>query len=260
MGFTNKSALVTGGSRGIGKAITLRLARAGAHVTIVARTTATLEATVTEMSQMRLPVSGIVADFTEDDDIRRVVDEVVAERGSIDILVNNAAAADSARFLDLTRDQWERVVHSNLTSPFLASQTVARVMVRQGGGVIINISSISSHGADAMSNYSAAKAGLNALTRDIASELASEGVRCVTVSPGWIETELLTESVSPETLHTLRTNFRRVPMKRLLQPEEVANVVAFAASDEASGITGCEIVVDGGALSTIFVNSGMSPE
>jgi len=255
MKFTGRTALVTGSSRGIGKAVALRLAQDGAHVAIVGRTAADLDATVLELTQAGLSVVGIMGDVTSGDEIDRIVDTVIADRGSIDILVNNAATADSAPFLELTREQWERILHSNLTSPFLMAQTVARHMVREGSGVIVNISSISAHGADGMPNYSAAKAGLHSLTRDIASELAPAGVRCITVTPGWVETELVSESVTPEMLHALRTDFRRVPMKRLLRVEEVANVVALAASDEASGVTGCEFVVDGGTLASLYVNS-----
>lgn len=255
MRLHDRTALITGGSRGIGKAIALRLARDGAHVVVVGRTQTTVESTIDELVQEGLSVSGIAGDVTRESDIRRIVETVLAERGSIDILCNNAATADSAPFLDLTRHQWQSVINSNLTSPFLMAQAVARQMVPNGGGVIINISSISAHGADGMPNYSAGKAGLHSLTRDIATELATSGIRCVTVTPGWVETELLTNSVSADMLATLRHDFRRVPQKRILCVDEIAGVVAFVASDDASGITGSEIIVDGGTLGNLYVNS-----
>ncbi|WP_368680759.1 SDR family NAD(P)-dependent oxidoreductase (plasmid) [Rhodococcus opacus] len=255
MKLDGRTALVTGGSRGIGKAIAHRLAREGAHVTIVGRTASSVEATLAEMSAGGLSCAGVVGDVTEPSDIERIVDTVVAQHGTIDILCNNAAAADSAPFLEMTRDQWERILHTNLTSPFLMAQAAARHMVGQRRGVIVNISSISAHGADSMPNYSAAKAGLHSLTRDIATELAPLGVRCVTVTPGWVETELVAESMTPEMLETLRHNFQRVPMKRLLHVEEVAGIVAMVASDDASGVTGSEVVVDGGTLADLHVNA-----
>lgn len=255
MRLDGRTALITGGSRGIGKAIALRLASEGAHVTIVGRKQSTIDAVLAELAEAGLKGAGIAGDVTDPDSIERIVETVIADRGAIDILCNNAATSDSAPFLELTRAQWERILHTNLTSPFLMAQTAARHMARAGRGVIVNISSISAHGADAMPNYSAAKAGLHSLTRDIASELAESGVRAVTVTPGWVETELVAESVSAEMLQTLRQDFRRVPMKRLLHVDEVAGVVAFVASDDASGVTGCEFVVDGGTLGSLYVNT-----
>ncbi|WP_166880585.1 SDR family NAD(P)-dependent oxidoreductase [Salinibacterium sp. ZJ450] len=257
MRLEGRTALVTGGSRGIGKAIASRLAKEGARVTIVGRNSARLETATAQFRAETLQVRSITGDMTVIEDIERVIDGIVAENGRIDILVNNAAIADSAPFLDMTRQQWDRIIHSNLTGPFLVAQTAARKMVDTGGGVVVNISSVSAHGADRMTNYSAAKSGLHSITRDIATELAPFGVRAVTVTPGWVATELVVEHLDADLLHKLRTDFKRVPMKRLLQAQEIAGAVAFVVSDDASGMTGNEVVVDGGALGSVYINTSL---
>lgn len=258
MSLSGQTALVTGGSRGIGKAIAARLARDGARVITVARDRSRLESAIRDLKEAGLEVTGIPGDMTDLDDIKRVVEEVTALHGRLDILVNNAATADSAPFLDMTREQWNRVIDSNLSAPFFTAQAAARVMVEGGGGVIVNISSVSAHGADVMANYSAAKSGLHSLTRDIATELASQGVRAVTITPGWVETELVVEHTDAAMLDLLRKGFVRVPMKRLLKTEEIAGAVAYAVSDDASGMTGNEIVIDGGVLASNYIVKSLS--
>ncbi|HWI71020.1 MAG TPA: SDR family oxidoreductase [Baekduia sp.] len=253
MRFDNKTAIVTGGSRGIGRGIVERLAREGAEVLIDGRDATALTLAVKELRAEGLNVSSMAGDVTQDGHIEALVARALDAWGRIDILCNNAAFSDPGTVLDLSRQQWDRVLAVALTAPFFLSQAVARHMVEAGRGVILNVSSVAAHGADDNVNYAAAKSALLSVTRDFAKELGPKGVRCVAISPGWVDTPMVAEHTPPEMLRTLREGFTRVPLRRLITIDEVTALCAFAASDEASAITGCELLVDGGMVADLHV-------
>jgi NAD(P)-dependent dehydrogenase (short-subunit alcohol dehydrogenase family) len=252
--FEGKTAIVTGGSRGIGRGIAERLADEGAEVMITARNAGPLDEAAKEMSaggRVIVPQTGNVA---SEADLDRLVEAAMERWGRIDVLFNNAAFSEAEAFLELRRDKWDRVIAAGLTAPFALSQRVARHMVAAKSGVIVNIASIAAHGADGSVAYATAKTGLLALTKDIAAELAADGVRCVAVSPGWVDTPMMEQFTPPELMQTLRDGgFDRVPLRRLITVDEVVATCAFVASDEASGMTGCEVLVDGGLVNSLYV-------
>jgi NAD(P)-dependent dehydrogenase (short-subunit alcohol dehydrogenase family) len=253
MRFSDKTAIVTGGSRGIGRGIAGRLAREGAQVLIDGRDQAALQAAVDELRAEGLAVSGLTGDVTQDHHVDALVDRAMELWGRIDILCNNAAFSDPGLVLDLRREQWDRVLTVALTAPFFLSQAVARHMAEAGRGVILNVSSVAAHGADNNVSYAAAKSALLSITRDFAKELGPKGVRCVAISPGWVDTPMMAEHTPPSMLQTLREDFTRVPLRRLVTIEEVVALCTFAASDEASAVTGCELLVDGGMVADLHV-------
>ena len=221
---------------------------------VTGRDAAALERAGDDMRDTGHSVWTEAGDVTDDSYVERLVAGAIERWGHVDVLCNNAAFSDPATFLELSREQWDRVIGVALTAPFVLSQRVARHIVEAGRGVILNISSIAAHGADGNTNYAAAKTGLLSLTRDIAAELGPSGVRCVAVSPGWVDTPMMEEHIPGEMLEALRSGkFDRVPIGRLITIEEVAATCAFLASDEASGITGCEVLVDGGMVNTLHV-------
>ncbi|HWI74888.1 MAG TPA: SDR family oxidoreductase [Baekduia sp.] len=253
MRFDGKTAIVTGGSRGIGRGIVERLGGEGAEVLIDGRDERALDQAVDEMRAAGLDVTALAGDVTQEGHIEALAAHAMKIWGRIDILVNNAAFSDPGPVLELSRAQWDRVLAVALTAPFLLSQAVARHMVGAGSGVILNITSIACHGATNSVNYSAAKTALLSVTRDFATELGPMGVRCVAVSPGWIDTPMMAEHNPPELVERLRSDFARVPLRRLVNVDEVVALCAFAASDEASAITGCELLVDGGMRADLHV-------
>lgn len=254
--LTGRTALVTGGSRGIGLAIGRRLAEDGARVALVGRGADSVKSATEDLRAAGHDVLGIVADVTADDDIARAVDEVVAWAGGLDILVNNAGIAEEAVFADITRASWERVLTVNLTAPFLLTQRAATVM--KPGSSVVNISSIGAHSADVRyASNVAAKAGLVGLTKACAVELAASGIRVNSVSPGWALTELAAEAAGPRLLAYMQKDFARVPMRRLLTTDEIAHAVAYLSGPGATGITGTDLVVDGGTLASLYILESM---
>ena len=254
MRFEDTSAIVTGGSRGIGRGVAARLAREGARVLIDGRDPDALSQAVGELRGEGLDVHGLAGDVTSDSHVQHLVEYAIDTWGRIDTLVNNAAFSDAAPVLELRREQWDRVFAVAVTAPFLLAQASARHMVKAGRGVILNISSISAHGADGNVSYAAAKAALLSITRDFATELGPKGVRCVAISPGWVDTPMLDLYTPPESLERLRQGgIERIPLRRMLRIDEVSALCAFAASDEASGVTGCELRVDAGVLASLYM-------
>ncbi|MFH0175901.1 SDR family NAD(P)-dependent oxidoreductase [Streptomyces cacaoi] len=250
--LTGRTALVTGGTRGIGLAIGRRLAEDGARVALVGRGADSVKTAAEELSAAGHDVLGIVADVTADADIARAVAEAVAWAGGLDILVNNAGIAEEAAFADMTRESWERVLTVNLTAPFLFTQRAVTVM--KPGSSVVNISSVDAHGADGpYASYIAAKAGLVGLTKSAAVELAAAGIRVNSVSPGWVHTDMAAEAVGPQTLAYMQQSFARVPMRRLITTDEVAHAVSYLAGPGASGITGVDLLVDGGTLANLYI-------
>jgi 3-oxoacyl-[acyl-carrier protein] reductase len=252
MKLDGRNAIVTGAGSGIGRAIALKLAEHGANIAIVyghsdanARTTAAM---IADMGRESLVFK---ADVRDASDVGAAVDEVVGKWQRIHCLVNNAGIFRGGSLLELSEKDWDDVVSVDLKGPFVCTQAVARHMVAVGGqGKIINIGSVDGRGVSAgISNYAAAKGGLIQLTRTAALELAQYGINVNLVSPGPIATGLaLAEEGTPEYGEYLRRIKREVPLGRMGEGEEVANLVLFLASDDSNYITGSDIVIDGGLL------------
>jgi 3-oxoacyl-[acyl-carrier protein] reductase len=246
-------AIVTGGGKGIGRAIAMRLARDGATVTICGRGAQAIETTVAEITEAGGRALGRTLDVADNLAIDAFITETHALFGTIDVLVNNAAltAMSSLGFApvpDLPVEEWRRVIDVNLTSAYYASQSAGRIMREQRSGTIINISSVHAHVPNALTpHYDATKAGLEALTRNLALYFGRFGVRVNAVAPGPIVEEGLEESgtYSPAVRESQR---RATALGRFGRSAEVAAVVAFLASAEASYMTGSIVLVDGGFL------------
>ena len=244
--LSGKSALVTGGSRGLGRAIVKDLATAGAQVSFCYHKDSASAETVAEEVECctgHRPLA-IQADITRDVDRQRLVEHTAAQLGGIDILVNNAGTREDGVAIRMG-DAWDHVVDLDLNAPFRLSQLVLRLMIRQSWGRIINIGSIASRiGLGGQANYTAAKAGLEGLTRSLAQEYGKRGITVNTLNPGFIETDL-TEDASSQLREAL---LARAAIPRSLSPEAVAGAVVFLASEEAWAITGQTINVDFGMV------------
>ena len=246
--LTNETVLVTGGADGIGKAIAIRLFEEGAKIAVLDvqddrgnELVARLSRPTAERWAMYLS-----CDVRDRAGVRAAIERLGAALGTVTALVNNAGVGVRAPFLALQDEQWDRVIGVNLTGAFIVAQEAALVMAPARRGSIVNMSSISAHLAhEELTAYSVSKAGVLALTRMMAFELASIGVRVNAVTPGTIATEFVAKMVS-ETAKAER--LRRIPLARFGSPEEVAGVVAFLLSRDAGYITGESIVVDGGII------------
>ena len=244
--LTGKSAVVTGGSRGIGRAIVLRLAAQGADVAFSYRgNAAAAEETATAvlaLGRRALPVQG---DVSQPEAADALVKAALEAFGKVDILVNNAGITRDDLIMRMSVEAWQDVINTNLSGAFYATKAVTRPMLKAKGGRIINITSVSGQaGQTGQANYSAAKAGLIGLTKATARELASRGITCNAVAPGFVLTELTQGLAQP--LQDEITS--RTPLGRFGTPEEIANAVAFLASDDAEYITGQVLAVDGGLV------------
>jgi len=242
-------AIVTGSSSGIGEAIALELAAAGAAVVVNSRSRerASRVAGVIESRGGRAIAVG--ADVCDSGQVGSLVSVALDELGGLDILVNNAGAGFIAPSDELAEDDWRRVIEVDLTAPFLCAQAAARQMLSAGRGVIVNIGSVFAHTAiPGRAAYAAAKHGLIGLTKVLGVEWARRGVRCLAVSPGYVATELVRENMRRGGFDE-RDIERRTPLGRLATPDEVAKVVAFLVSDAASYMTAGHILVDGGWVS-----------
>jgi 3-oxoacyl-[acyl-carrier protein] reductase len=230
-----KSALVTGASKGIGRAIATELAGAGAAVVLGYRT----GKDEAEALAAELGGRAIEADVSSPEDARRLVEEA----GDLDILVNNAGLTRDGVLARMSDDDWRVVVETNLSSVFYTCRAVTRTMMRKRAGSIVNISSIVGlHGNWGQTNYAASKAGIIGFTKSLARELGSRNVRANVVAPGYVRSQL-TDVLPEEATQTMLTN---TPLGRLGDPEDVAGAVRFLCSDEASFITGEVLLVDGG--------------
>ena len=241
--LTGKIALVTGASRGIGKAIAIQLQALGA--TVVG--TATSEQGATKISEYLGAGSskgmGLVLNVTSDDSIAAMFDAIKEAHGGVDILVNNAGITRDNLFMRMKDDEWSDIIDTNLTSVFKVSKAAIRPMMKKRHGRIINIGSVvGSMGNAGQVNYATAKAGLLGFTKSLAREIASRGITVNTVAPGFIDTDM-TQTLTDEQKEGI---FSQVPANRLGKPEEIASTVAFLASDAAAYITGETIHVNGG--------------
>ena len=246
MNLTGKVALVTGASRGIGQATAIELAKAGADIVVnFIGNEAVAQETVEAIEALGRKAIKIKADVGNAEDVQAMVDEAVAAFGHIDILVNNAGITRDGLLIRMKDSDWDDVLNINLKGVYLVTKAVAKLMVKQRAGRIINMTSVSGvTGNVGQANYAAAKAGVIGFTKTCAKELAARGITVNAVAPGFIETamtDVLPEKIKEGIAAT-------VPFGRMGQPEEIASVVTFLASDFASYITGQVLNVDGGMV------------
>ena len=239
----DKVSIITGAAQGIGLATALKFAREGAVVVVCDVRQTSVEEAVAKCKAEGAQAIGFVMDVTNRDMVDDVIAQVLKEYGRIDVLVNNAGITQDARLMKMTLEQFDRVIDVNLRGVFHCSQVVADEMVRAGRGVILNASSVVGiYGNFGQTNYAASKFGVIGFTKTWARELGPKGVRVNAVAPGFIQTPIL--DTMPEKV--IADMAERVPLRRLGQPEEIANTYAFLASDEASYINGAVIEVSGG--------------
>lgn len=239
-----KTALITGGARGIGRSIALRLAGEGADIafTDLAYDDAA-KAVEKEVADKGVKAKAYVSDASKLDQTQEVVEQIIAEFGKIDILVNNAGITKDTLLMRMTEDQWDAVINVNLKSVFNFTKCVQMYMLKQRSGSIINMSSVVGVSGNAgQSNYSASKAGIIGFTKSIAREVGSRNIRCNAIAPGFIITEM-TDKI-PEDVR--KEWIKQIPLKRGGTPEDVANVALFLASDLSSYVSGQVISVCGG--------------
>jgi NAD(P)-dependent dehydrogenase (short-subunit alcohol dehydrogenase family) len=251
MTLEGKTAIITGAARGMGFATTRAMAKAGARIIMLSRSAKTLEPARAALQSEGIHVKAIVCDVSRKSDIDAALAQI---DGPIDILVNNAGiAGDTLPVLEMSEAAWDEMLTINLKGPFLMSQAVARLM--QGrGGVILNNASISGLATEkGFAHYCAAKAGLISLTRSMAVELAPLKIKVNAISPGYTRTDMTMEFFDTGMEDFLSKGFDRVPIKRLVEAEEVASAFVFLASDAASGITGANLVVDGGLTANHYI-------
>lgn len=239
-----KTCLVTGGSRGIGKAIALKLAAFGADVAVTyARNTDAANQTKAEIEKLGRKAKAIQADAVDFSAAENVINEIVNDWGKLDVLINNAGITKDNLILRMSEEQWDDVITTNLKSIFNYSKAAAKPMMRNRGGSVINISSVVGISGNAgQSNYSASKAGIIGFTKSYAKELASRNIRANVIAPGYIITDM-TGELNEKILAGIKSE---TPLGRAGDADEVANAVAFLASDLSSYITGEVLRVDGG--------------
>ena len=241
-----KVAIVTGASRGIGKAIAEQFIAQGAKVAFTYRSSAEAAAALEkELSAEGGTVKGFQSDAASMTDAERLVGEVVEAFGTVDIVINNAGITDDTLLMRMTEEQWDRVIRVNLKSCFNLTKAVMRTMLKARSGSIVNISSVVGvQGNAGQANYAASKAGILGFTKSVALELGSRNIRCNAIAPGFIETEM-TAKLDEDTVQGWRD---AIPLKRGGTPEDVANLCVFLASDMSAYITGQTLNVDGGMI------------
>jgi NAD(P)-dependent dehydrogenase (short-subunit alcohol dehydrogenase family) len=251
MKLDNKTAIVTGARRGIGRASALALAREGANVIVSDISQDDCQKVVTEIECLGRRGLALKCDVSSRVEIEDMLGRTMGEFGRIDILVNNAGVITFKPFLELTEEDWDSTLNVNLKGQFLCAQAVAKEMVKNKWGRIINIASISSGGSGIafplIAHYTASKGGVMALTEALALELTPKGINVNAVCPGAIDTDM-TKGVKES--GQVEQVLLRIPKGRLGQPEDIANLVVFLASDDSDYISGAAIVIDGGWLTT----------
>lgn len=238
--MSEKLALVTGGSRGIGRACALKLAQAGYDVAInFAGNEEAANKTVEEIKALGVDAQAYKFDIADNEATAKAIEEIIAKFGKIDVLVNNAGITRDGLFMRMNKDNWNAVINTNLTGAYNVSQPVVKIMMKQRSGAIVNMASIVGvYGNAGQANYAAAKAGLIGFTKSLAKELASRNIRVNAVAPGFIQTDM-TKDLDSEKIS------EHIPLKRLGQADDIAGAVKFLAVD-APYITGQVLQVDGG--------------
>ena len=249
-----KVALVTGGGRGIGKFIATGLAEAGADIILTSRKIKNLEATAAElMANQKVKALAIACDMAKEDTVEAMLKEAVAKFGRIDILVNNAGATWGAPTLDFPLEKWDQVFNVNVRGVWVLTQKVARIMKEQGGGNIINISSVmafrgSIEEAHPAVPYNSTKAAINLLTMNLAVKLAPHKIRVNAIAPGFFHTDMMAYIDKPEFKPVRDAIINEIPLRRVGEIDDMKGVAVFLASDASQFITGHVMVVDGGQI------------
>ncbi len=240
-----KVAVVTGGSRGFGKAFALALADAGADVVVAARTKSALDEVAEEIKGKGRKALAITTDMLDKASIQNMADKAFEEFGKIDILINNAGQGDTCPFLKLSEEQWDTILNINLKGYFLTTQAVGKYMVKAKSGRVINISSAMGEAPlGYMSPYAASKGGINAMTKSLAQEWAGLGITVNAVAPSYFATDINKNSMKDETVSKLIMS--KTPVRRWGQVEELTGIITYLASDASSYMTGSIIALDGG--------------
>jgi NAD(P)-dependent dehydrogenase (short-subunit alcohol dehydrogenase family) len=244
-GLDGRRVLVTGGNRGLGRAFALALAEAGADVAIAGRDTERNDKVVTEIADRGRRGLAVTADITRRDDVTAMVDQVTAELGGIDVLVNNAGIAIHRPALEVPDDEWQQVIDLNLTALWNTSTAVARGMIAAGGGVIVNVGSMSAQIVNRpqwQASYNASKAAVHHLTRSLAAEWAPHNIRVNAIAPGYVKTDMAPVDQPEFRQHWILD----APQQRYATPDEIAPSVVYLASPASSFMTGSVLLIDGG--------------
>jgi 3-oxoacyl-[acyl-carrier protein] reductase len=243
--LSDKIALVTGASRGIGQSISMILAQNGAHVVCVSRNINDVQSVADNITHQNFSASAASCDISDSNNVTELVKDIIEKHGRIDILINNAGITRDNLLMRMSEDDWNEVINVNLKAAFTAIKAASRSMIKQRSGRIINISSVVGlMGNAGQVNYAASKAGLIGMTKSVARELASRGITANCIAPGYVETEM-TNKLTDEVKSSLN---EQIPLGRIGNVEDIAYAVAFLASDEASYITGQTLAVDGGIV------------
>lgn len=251
--LNGKTALITGGGRGIGREIALTFARQGARIAVAARTAEQVEQVAGEIGNNAI---ALVCDVADSESVTRMFGDMRERLGNADILVNNAGIAESATFVNTTDELWHRHLSINLSGTFYCTRAALPAMLKKGWGRVINVASIAAKtGAPYVAAYTASKHGVLGLTRTVALEVATTGITVNAICPGYVETEMVSRGIDQITKKTGRTAEEALnalkkmsPQNRLVTPEEVAAVALLLASEEGRGINGQGINVDGGTV------------
>ncbi|SCL94210.1 3-oxoacyl-[acyl-carrier-protein] reductase [Sporanaerobacter sp. PP17-6a] len=246
MTINGRNAIVTGGTRGIGRSIALGLARNGVNVAITyISNDDKAKEVIDEIKKFEVKGIAVKADISEEKDVKNMVELVLKQFDSVDILINNAGITKDGLLVRMKSEDWDSVINTNLRGTYLVTKAVSKNMIRQKSGIIVNIASVVGLTGNAgQSNYSASKAGIIGFTKTVAKELGGRGIRVNAVAPGFVKTdmtEILKDDVKKKMIDS-------IPLKRCAEPEDIANAVLFLCSREASYITGQVINVDGGMV------------
>ena len=245
MRLKDKVAIITGSGKGIGEAAAKLFAKEGAKVVGCARTIEQANKVAQEIVEAGGEAFAVQADVSKREDVQNLVKQTMEKYGKIDILINNAGVTADARLVKMTDEQFDKVIDINLKGTFMVGQEVAKVMLEQGSGSIVNITSVVGlYGNFGQSNYAATKFGVIGMTKTWAKELSPKGIRVNAVAPGFIATPMV-ETMPEKVLDTMKD---KAPLKRLGTPEDVAYAFLFLASDESSFVTGSVLSVDGGVV------------